>query len=265
MASLIFPCINQSLRLLVTRYVSIIPRLLKTPYVKIRVKFNGKKIPILLPLDHLESAILNLKHVFIDCDYFQVDYAIPKSNSIIIDCGGFLGYYTIAVSQFLSERGVIHVFEPNPFILPILTRNIEMGVNSKVYIYPRALCTERGQVKLYIGENPAVTSIIRDHVEEFTSIKSIINVKCIKLSTLLKHIGRVDIIKLDVEGVELELLREASSELRRAESLVIEVHRDLVDTVEIEKLLVNLGFGFFVIYTSNEMPYQVIFYAKKIN
>ncbi len=248
-----------------TRRVLTLLRLLKTPYIKVRIEFNSRKIPVLVPLDHLEPALLNLKHVFIDCDYFQVDYAIPEPSSTVIDCGGFLGFYTIAISQFLGERGTIHVFEPNPHVLPVLARNVEMGVNSRAYIYPRALCSHSGQVKLYIGENPAVTSTIRDHVEEFTNIRSIISVKCIKLSTALKYIGSISTIKLDVEGAELELLREAGNELRRAESLVVEVHRDLVDTSEVEKLLGDLGFGFFVIYTSSEMPYQVILYAKKIS
>jgi len=263
MTSLTLPCTYQPWKLIVTKYALTLLRLLKTPYVKVRVEFNSRKIPVLLPLDHLESALLNLKHIFIDCDYFQVNYSIPKPSSTVIDCGGFLGFYTIAVSQFLGKSGVIHVFEPNPHVLPVLARNIELDVNSRAYIYPRALCAESGQVKLYIGENPAVTSTIRDHVEEFTSIKSIISVKCVKLSTVLKHIGSIGVIKLDVEGAELELIREAGIELRRAESLVVEVHRDLVDTSEVEKLLTELGFGFFVIYTSSEMPYQVVLYAKK--
>jgi len=231
----------------------------------VRVRFAGRSIPLVVPVEYLEPAILNIEHVFVDCDYFQVDYAVPGSGSVILDAGGFLGFYTTASSQLANRSGLVHVFEPNPLVLPYLARNAEMVSTSsaRVRVYPRALCTESGQVELYIGDNPAVSSILREHVEVFTSVAWKIPVKCVKLSTVLRYLEHVDIVKLDVEGLELDLLREASSELWRASTLVVEVHRDLVETSEAEEFLLERGFRDIVVYTSSEMPYQVVLYARR--
>jgi FkbM family methyltransferase len=265
MASLSALCTMSSRKTRLLKTALSLLRLLGVQRIRVRVEFSGRGIPVVVPLEFAEPALLNIEHVFVDCDYFQVEYAVPKPGSSALDAGGFLGFYATAFTQLASRGGAVHVFEPNPLVLPYLAENAEMASTSGalVRVYPRALCAESGQVYLYIGENPAVTSTLREHVEEFTSVVARVPVKCTKLSTVLRYLERVDVVKLDVEGLELELLREASSELKRAGSLVVEVHRDLVDTSEVVELVSRVGFEGVVVYTSSEMPYQAVLYAKR--
>jgi len=265
MVSLISICTEKSWKIRFFREFLTPLRFLRIPRVKLNVKFVNKKIPLVLPLKYIEHALLNLEHVLIDCDYFQVENAIPSLGSSVLDIGGFLGFYTVASSLLAGKNGIVHVFEPNPLVLPYLARNTEIAssIGARVYVYPRALCAERGQTNLYIGENPAVSSTRREHVEAFTTITCSLPVMCVKLSSVLRYFGYIDVVKIDVEGLEVELLREAGCELRRVKNLVIEVHRDLVETSEVEKILLNHGFTHTLIYTPSEIPHQVVLYAWK--
>lgn len=265
MASLISLCTLKPWKTHLLKHILTIPRVIKLPHLKLKVDFSGWRIPILIPVKYFESALLNIEHVFVNCDYFQVDYAIPAPGYSVLDIGGFLGFYSSATSRLTGKSGVVYVFEPNPLVLSYLARNAEISTTSgaRVRVYPRAVCVEGGVVELYVGENPAVSSLLAEHVELFTKINRRVQVKCTRLSSVLRHLRYVDIVKLDVEGLELDLLREASDELNRVRVLVVEVHRDLVETSEVEELLINHGFRDIVVYTSSEMPYQVILYAKR--
>jgi FkbM family methyltransferase len=265
MASLTTLCTLKPWKTRFFKYIFTIPRIIKLPHAKLEIEFAGSRIPFIIPLEYFEYALLNLEHVFVDCDYFQVEYAIPTLGCSVLDVGGFIGFYSSASSRLCGVSGTVYVFEPNPLVVSYLARNAELSASSgaEIRVFPLAICGESGVAELYVGENLAVSSTVRDHVEFFTRVTRRVKVKCTRLSSVLRYLGHVDIVKLDVEGLELELLREARGELNRVRVLVVEVHRDLVETSEVRELLLNSGFRDFVVYTTSEMPYQVILYARR--
>ncbi len=243
----------------------LLQRLLGAKYTSIQVKFAGRKLKFTIPLDYVDWALKNLEHVLIDCDYYGVSWAIPKSGYRVLDIGAFLGFYTVSSSVLTGLSGVVYAVEPNKRILPVLHSNIVVNNAFNTILIPHAVCPSNGFVKLYIGEYPAVSSIIREHVEYYTSVIESIEVKCVKMSSLLRSIGYLDIVKLDLEGLEKNILVESIDELKRVETIVVEVHLDQVDTFEVEEVLYRAGFNEIVEYTSSEMPDQVIVYASKSN
>lgn len=252
---------SQKFKLGFYRYYFKVLRSLGIKISRFSLGFNHGKLVFYLPTAYSERALWNAEHVLVDCDYFQVVGAIPRPGDTVVDVGAFLGFYTAAASFLVGNEGKVYSLEPNKLVYPVLVENIHLNGFSAIHVYPLAVCPERGLRKLYVGEYPAVSSLSRDHVERYTVVERELEVRCIKLSSLLKYIGYLDILKLDIEGLEREVLKEALGELTRTNTLVVEVHTDTADQGEVERVLGEAGFNRLVVYASSEMPHQVVVYA----
>ncbi|MGC8983418.1 MAG: FkbM family methyltransferase [Desulfurococcaceae archaeon] len=233
-------------------------------YLRISVAFADAPLVFAIPLRYAERALDNLEHVLVDCEYFKAGWARPAGGDAVVDAGAFLGFYAVASSRLAGSRGRVYALEPNPEVAGVAAVNVELNEARNILLYPRALCPHGGFLKLYVGEYPAVTSAYREHVEEFSGVSSVIEARCVRLSSLLRHIGYVGVLKLDIEGLEHEVLREARGELGRVQSIVVEVHEDIVDPGDVEEELKKAGFNAFLVYASSEAPLQSVLYATRM-
>jgi FkbM family methyltransferase len=227
------------------------------------VAFADRTLLFSIPLNYAYRAISNLRHVLVDCDYFQVPWAIPGIVDVVVDVGAFLGFYTVAVATLTSPKGLVYAIEPDPRTAPLLRVNVELNKLWNARVLPIAICPESGYTKLHLAEYPALSSLVLSHVELHDRVVGAVDVKCVKLSSLLEHLGRVDILKLDVEGVEREVLREARNSLWRVKSLVAELHEDVVEVSDFEELIESAGFKTIVVYKPHEMVDQTLLFAKR--
>lgn len=232
-------------------------------YYYVTVNFNNRKLKFTIPLNYIDPVLSNFRHIFLDCDYFIHRELIPREGYRVLDIGASLGFYTMASSTLSGPRGVIVAVEPNPHILPYLYNNIEINKGNNIRVYTYAVCPDNGSRKLYVGKYVTVSSIIKEHVEFHTDINEAVDVQCTRLSSLIRFYGFVDILKLDVEGIELDVLRESRHVLNRVGTIVVEVHVDVIDENDIEKLLLEAGFNKILLYASSELPYQIVLFGIK--
>jgi len=131
--------------------------------------------------------------------------------------------YTIKAAR-VAER-VISV-EPNPYAFAQLYENIRINDLKNVTLLRLAVRSYDGSTPLFIPTRDSIlkTTIYKEHIRE--DVKPIV-VPCRRLLTLLKHlkIPQIDILKIDIEGAELEVLsdKEAFSHCR-IKSIVAEIH-----------------------------------------
>ncbi|MEM4718321.1 MAG: FkbM family methyltransferase [Desulfurococcaceae archaeon] len=232
-------------------------------YLTISAKLYNKDLFFYIPTMFGEGILDNFEHVLVDCDYYKLSDFIPRRGHIILDIGAFIGFYSISSSMLTCIEGMVYSIEPNREVLPWLYINMYINKAQNIRILPVAICPESGFKSLYIANYPAISSLSRDYVEQFDHDFKTIEVKCVKLSNILKLLGYVDILKMDIEGLELDVLKESASELWRTRKIVIETHPGAIDPSEVELYLVKAGFRKIVTYTSSEMLNQVILYGLK--
>ncbi|MEM1596122.1 MAG: FkbM family methyltransferase [Desulfurococcaceae archaeon] len=245
------------------RYCSKLAHLLGIDYYKVKVNFARSKLEFLIPTSYFDAAFNNLDHVLYSCDYFAIRETRPSRGGRVLDAGAFLGFYTVASLIIMENDGYIYSFEPNVNVLPFLYENIRLNKAVNTKVFPFAICPSNGTRRIFIAEYPAVSSMIKNHVEYHSRIIKELEVKCVKLSSLLNHFEFIQIMKLDIEGLELDVLKEALEDLWRVKGIIVEVHTDVVDTDEIETTLEKAGFKKFFIFASSEMPYQSIIHAVR--
>ncbi len=189
----------------------------------------------------------------------------PKEGDTVVDVGAHIGRYTIIASKRVGPRGKVIAIEAHPANYEILGQNIELNKLNNVTALNYAVHSNRTVVKLYEpGQEEGFTiynTIMTDRTLASKN-QNYIEVKADTLDSLLLENGikKVDWIKIDVEGAELEVLRGASNTLSKSKdsSLLIEIHnlgashRNLYEPI-IDLLKVNrYSISFEKLYESGE-------------
>ena len=124
-------------------------------------------------------------------------------EDVFYDVGAHHGFYTYLADEFIAE-GEIHSFEPMPDFCPYLNRNCF----GRAHINNAALWDRSGRFPLFVHHIGSALSTLSQEVVAFDPPRNSrqIQVSCTTLDEYLKTHARPTIIKLDVEGVELQVI-----------------------------------------------------------
>jgi FkbM family methyltransferase len=129
-----------------------------------------------------------------------------------VDVGANIGYYTLLAARAVRDVGRVYAFEPNAAIRPRLEENLRLNqLLDSVQVYPHAVTRASGQIRFYPSitpDNSGVSSILpgagRSDEGEVISCMSLDDFRA-----ALPGSRRIDLMKIDVEGAELEVLAGA--------------------------------------------------------
>lgn len=161
---------------------------------------------------------------------------LVKKNQNSIDIGANLGLFT-----FFMSRASKHVFafEPNPYPL----ENLKDLVDSNVTILPIALGNNDGPVEIKIphhrkGWSSNGASLASKEIND----GKILNIQCRKLDSL--NIENIGLIKIDVEGFEIEVIRGAKDTILKNKPVMI-IENEIVHTKDTNELFTIMNeFGY---------------------
>jgi len=161
---------------------------------------------------------------------------IVKPGMTIIDIGSNKGYYSLLSAKLSEDRGTVLAFEPDPDNRYWLKKSIEANGYKSIEIFPVALSDSNGDAVFYKGKRSGWGSMVRSVNNTGQEIK----VKTRKLDDLLKErkINKVDIIKIDVEGADLLVLKGAENTLKGNLKLIMDI--DVKNSDEKRELFVFL-------------------------
>jgi FkbM family methyltransferase len=145
-----------------------------------------------------------------------------RPGMTVFDLGAHHGLYTLLASKRVGSTGRVISFEPSPRERKALSLHVLMNLCWNVTIQGLALGNENSETVLYVVEDWAAgcNSLRPPDVPAATSP---IRVRVTRLDDWLdsQKISRVDFIKLDVEGAELDALKGAERLLDRKPRPVI--------------------------------------------
>src|SRR5690606_31500071 len=139
----------------------------------------------------------------------------------IVDCGSNIGM-AVHYFKWLYPRAQILAFEAGSGAYGRLVRNIELNELRDVTPHHAALGDREGTIEFFVSpEDPG--SLLMSTVEQRMP-GSAERVKSVRLSSYLDR--KVDFLKLDVEGAELDVLRDLqrTGKLQLVQQMVIEYH-----------------------------------------
>ncbi len=149
-----------------------------------------------------------------------------RPGDTCLDVGGNLGYYCMVMARLTGSGGRVISFEPIAENQAVLRENIALNGMDNVEVADIALGATPGVMSLIRGEAGAVsaTPSVRGYAVE--GAQSSVEVRVDTLDAFLEHRScRPSVIKIDVEGAEMEVLQGAVKTLRAARpAVLLEVH-----------------------------------------
>lgn len=151
---------------------------------------------------------------------------VDKENPVIIDGGANFGETT---DEFLLhfKDPKVYCFEANSNLAEKLSTRFSENKNIK--IIPKAIGNKNTEVNFNISRNlPSssfleTTGLYKEYHGETTKTEEVTPVKMITLDSFFEGAEVVDILKLDVEGYELEVLKGAENMLSNVRVIMTEV------------------------------------------
>lgn len=187
--------------------------------------------------------IHGLNEIFLDRTYqFNTD----KKNPLILDCGANIGLSVIFFKRLYPKARII-AFEADKDIVLTLESNLHNFGFDDVEILPKAVWT--ANTVLSFKSDGAVGGQIS------TDTDGVVKIDAIRLKDYLSD--EVDFLKIDIEGVEYEILMDCAEKLCNVKNIFIEYHSFLKNEQKLDEILLILkkaGFKYYIKEAWNNMP-----------
>jgi FkbM family methyltransferase len=157
-----------------------------------------------------------------------------RPGTVAIDAGAHVGVFTIPLARAVGTAGAAWAIEPLPENVRRLRANLRANGLHNVTVLAAAASDVDGQVAFEVAGDSAYGST-REVLSGWGTAE-VIQVSAVRLDTEWRRHGmpRVSVIKIDVEGAELRVLRGAENLLRALRpQLLIEVP----DPDELEQIM----------------------------
>jgi FkbM family methyltransferase len=136
-----------------------------------------------------------IDEIFVNRAYIPDPTFEVRSGEVVVDIGAHIGVFTV----FAARRGCeVYCYEPLPENFALLKLNVRLNnLNDRVRMFQLALAGTRGLLPLYVG-NVGLASL-DSQGEQRVIVRTII------LEDVVRDVGRIDFLKVDVEGAEREI------------------------------------------------------------
>jgi len=156
-----------------------------------------------------------------------------KRGDTVIDCGANIGYYTNFFRTIVGKKGCVHAFEPVPSTFEHLTKNaLEYSKYNNYRLNNSGLYRIETIKNIYIPDSISGHASLNNHQDVWNAQKiDNIEIKLIRLDDYIDKldINKVDFIKIDIEGSEMDALYGSKNTLQKNKpKLHLEVNSDLL-------------------------------------
>ncbi|GIV38771.1 MAG: hypothetical protein KatS3mg033_0571 [Thermonema sp.] len=176
-----------------------------------------------------------------------------RHQDTFIDVGANIGLFSLLASKYVGESGRVIAFEPASTAYRRLQENIELNNLKNIQAHQMALSSRDGQAELKVASEgyDAWNSLAKPSSGKVVGSEI---VPTLTLDSFLQKegVGSISLIKIDVEGWEIPVLRGAKEllNLANAPTLIVEFTEENAQNAgfsckELYQLLVDYGYKLF--------------------
>lgn len=187
------------------------PFVMRTPYYRLRVHPNrGTLTRAIIRRGNWEAE-----------ETREFARAIAPGD-FVVDAGANFGHYALVAANIAGAAGLVVAFEPHPAVFPLLADNVRLQEHGNIIAEQAGLAEQRGMLEITTDrDNPGGHSFIESNVR---TRGDGIAAPLRALDEYLAGNGRADrrlaLLKIDVQGFEMRVLRGAAATIARHRPIV---------------------------------------------
>ena len=209
-----------------------ISRKLAMPDSVFRVKNTLFYVPN-FPIDEIQRTVVNNQD-FYEIKTLKILDKYIKDNAVILDIGSNIGNHTLYWSIERNAKKIF-AFEPVKETFGTLETNIALNqLLDKVVLYNAAVGsqTSKAKIKEFDSKNIGATSLVLDENG---------SISVLKIDDLSFDGEKIDFIKIDTEGFEIEVLKGAKNTIMKNRPVIfVESFKDKYPIVK--EILESYGY-----------------------
>ncbi len=132
-----------------------------------------------------------------------------QEGMTVIDVGANAGVYTFSAARRVSSTGLVLAVEPFSQCVAYLNETCRVNQLDWVKVCAGAASDRNGSAKLSLSSASELNELISEEEGQTREASSFEEVECFTLDSLIEQYGvsRVDFLKIDAEGHELQVLK----------------------------------------------------------
>ena len=168
-----------------------------------------------------------------------------RPGHYVVDVGAYIGSHTLAVARLVGNRGRVFAFEPQRIVAQVLAANVALNSLTNVHTYQLGLGAEDGTLWLrdidYSQDgNFGGMSLAAAACPE-SDPRPKYRVGMVRLDDFYDQ-HRLDLIKVDVQGMEVDVLRGAAGLVRRHKPIIYTENDEAQKSPELIRLIRSYGY-----------------------
>lgn len=174
------------------------------------------------------------------------DFIAPGDT--VIDIGAFVGTHVLAFAQKVGDKGKVFAFEPNPVIFQLLKMNVKQNSLANIKCVNTALSKKPGTILVNKSDLTQTANFGNYSLKSVSPEPTPKNKKVsIKFTALDEYnIGKCALIKIDVEGMELDVLKGAAKLLKKTKPIILAECLSIQDGWPVVQFTSKLGYKAFL-------------------
>jgi FkbM family methyltransferase len=194
-----------------------------------------------------------------------MEHIAPERGDIIFDIGAYRGDTVACFRKYLGDTGAIYAFEPDEVNYHYLLENIKRNNIKNVFPIKKALFNEETKCNLIsTPKSGSFLFVIKDGLD--TDAFKEIDAITVDAFVESENLPRVDFIKSDIEGCELEMLKGARNTIRQYNpKMALAVYHSITDLLDIPLLVyeLNPNYDLYIRHWNFEgSPWEILMFAR---
>jgi FkbM family methyltransferase len=198
-----------------------------------------------------EGGIMSVQAYYVgEVEYHQTSYLIDNhlsANMVFLDVGGHHGAFALIVGFELKKQnleGKVYTFEPDPRNISFIQKNLAQNdLIDNVEVVAKAVSDKNGKGRFIMSRDNSCNwlELGIETVEELIATEI---VEMVSLDVFCEKMERVDVIKIDIQGGELNALKGAEKIIRKHRPILfVEIMDYSKDAKEARTYLHELGYS----------------------
>ncbi|WP_242133266.1 FkbM family methyltransferase [Aestuariivivens marinum] len=153
----------------------------------------------------------------------------PNKNDLtVLDIGANFGYLSLVWAQTIAKQGTIYAFEPNSKVFSSFCKSITANaMEGIIKVKNNAVGMKNGTVELFL--NSTTSNVLSPLGPQSLKKPLCTTIEMVNIDTFVKaqSLSACDFIKIDVDGIELDILEGGIETLKKFKpTYVVETNND---------------------------------------